>query len=100
MTDPVMRAQYRCSLGLSSPKSCSRGFCGATDCATPFVSSGNADLSWSYVISSPDIAGCPSTALRTEAVCWGDQPLQGDLMSCSSIFVIFFRQTPNRVHAA
>src|SRR5262245_8702388 len=42
-TEPVIRAQYRCSLGLSSPKSCSKDFCGAPDCATPLVSSGNAD---------------------------------------------------------
>src|SRR5215510_6857857 len=31
MTEPVIRAQYRCNLGLSSPKSCSKGFCGARD---------------------------------------------------------------------
>src|SRR5262245_16345717 len=43
MTEPVIRAQYRCSLGLSSPKRCSQGPFGATDCTSSLVPSGNAD---------------------------------------------------------
>src|SRR5262245_10922642 len=87
MTEPVIRAQYRCSLGLSSPKSCSKGFCGATDCASSFVPSNNADL-----LIRGDASRSDHLARARRA---------GLLRSLLlSVLVVFFRQTPEVFDAA